>query len=199
MSTCLWYSVCSRYKRKGNSSLGLDPRKQEVSWEESQSKKKKKGTNKKAADRYYSAVNRQMLKSEALVSIFPTNSECSGAAGPALFLPLADDEENTKGPPGRRFSQNIHKPELRIFLQCGLFLNQHAFLIQASMCSQQPWILWGCTTPLLPSGSRGRDSRCMQNRRIRTWSQSQVQHLWLGELKSLTGSWESSQLTHSYG
>lgn len=130
--------MCSRYKRKGNSSLGLDPRKQEVSWEESQSKKKKKGANKKAADRYYSAVNRQMLKSEALVSIFPTNSECSGATGPALFLPLADDKENTKGPPGRRFSQNIHKPELRLFLQCGLFLNQHAFLMQASMCSQQP-------------------------------------------------------------
>lgn len=130
--------MCSRYKRKGNSSLGLDPRKQEVSWEESQSKKKKKGANKKAADRYYSAVNRQMLKSEALVSIFPTNSECSGATGAALFLPLADDEENTKGPPGRRFSQNIHKPELRLFLQRGLFLNQHAFLMQASMCSQQP-------------------------------------------------------------
>lgn len=86
--------------------MGLDPRKQEVSWEESQSKKKKKGTNKKAADRYYSAVNRQMLKSEALVSIFPTNSECSGATGPVLFLPLTDDQENTKGPPGRRFSQN---------------------------------------------------------------------------------------------
>lgn len=82
--------------------MGLDPRKQEVSWEESQSKKKKKGTNKKAADRYYSVVNRQLLKSEAPVSIFPTNSECSGATGPALFLPLTDEEENTKGPPGRR-------------------------------------------------------------------------------------------------
>ncbi|TNM95670.1 hypothetical protein fugu_016753 [Takifugu bimaculatus] len=96
----LYRGDIAKYRRKGNSSLGLDPRKQEVSWEESQSKKKKKGTNKKAADRYYSAVNRQMLKSEALVSIFPTNSECSGATGPALFLPLTDDQENTKGPPG---------------------------------------------------------------------------------------------------
>lgn len=119
--------------------MGLDPRKQEVSWEESQSKKKKKGTNKKAADRYYSAVNRQMLKSEALVSIFPTNSECSGATGPALFLPLTDNEENTKGQPGRRFSHNRRcSLNLNLFVQCGLFLNQQAFLIQAAMCSQQP-------------------------------------------------------------
>lgn len=118
--------------------MGLDPRKQEVSWEESQSKKKKKGTNKKAADRYYSAVNRQMLKSEALVSIFPTNSECSGATGPALFLPLADDEENTKGPPGRRFS---HKRLGSIIHSRGYFFSvvflKHAFLIQAAMCSRQ--------------------------------------------------------------
>lgn len=83
--------------------MGLDRRKQEVSWDESQSKKKKKkGPNKEAADRYYSAVNRQLLKSGAPVSIVPTNSECSGATG--SFLPLTDNEENTKAQPGRRFS-----------------------------------------------------------------------------------------------
>lgn len=97
--------VSSRYKRKGNSTLGLDPRKQEVSWEESESNKKRKGTNKKAADRYYSAVSRQMLKSEAPVSIFPTISESSATTSPASFL-LLTDEENMKREAGRRFIHN---------------------------------------------------------------------------------------------
>lgn len=85
--------------------MGLDPRKQEVSWEESESNKKRKGTNKKAADRYYSAVSRQMLKSEAPVSTFPTISECSATTSPASFL-LLTDEENTKREAGRRFIHN---------------------------------------------------------------------------------------------
>lgn len=97
--------VSSRYKRKGNSTLGLDPRKQEVSWEESESNKKRKGTNKKAADRYYSAVSRQMLKSEAPVSIFPTISKCSATTIPESFL-LLTDEENMKREAGRRFIHN---------------------------------------------------------------------------------------------
>lgn len=98
-------SLCSRYKRKGNTTLGLDPRKQEVSWEESESNKKRKGTNKKAADRYYSAVSRQMLKSEAPVSIFPTISECSATTSLTSFLPLTE-EENLKREPGRRYSHD---------------------------------------------------------------------------------------------
>lgn len=96
--------MCSRYKRKGNSSLGLDPRKQQVSWEESESNKKRKGANKKAA-RYYSAVSRQMLTSEAPISMFPTTPESSSATGSASFLPLTD-EENIKREPGRRSSHN---------------------------------------------------------------------------------------------
>lgn len=98
-------SVCSRYRRKGKSALGLDPRKQEVSWEESESNKKRKGLNKKNADRYYSAVSHQMLKSEAPVSIFPTISESSATTSPASFL-LLTDEENMKREPGKRCSHN---------------------------------------------------------------------------------------------
>lgn len=114
-SWCLWdchmfkvffkQFVCSRYRRKGNSALGLDPRKQEVSWEESDSNKKRKSMKKKAADRYYSAVSHQMLKTEAPVSIFPTISEYSATTSPASFL-LLTDEENIKREPGRRCSHN---------------------------------------------------------------------------------------------
>lgn len=98
-------SVCSRYKRKGKSALGLDPRKQAVSWEETEPNKKKKGLNKKASDRYYSAVSHQTLKSEAPVSIFPRISECSATTSPASFL-LLTDEENIKREPGKRCSHN---------------------------------------------------------------------------------------------
>lgn len=61
--------------------------------------------NKKAADRYYSSVSRQMMKSEAPVSIFPTISECSATTSPASFL-LLTNEENMKREPGRRCSHN---------------------------------------------------------------------------------------------
>lgn len=98
-------SVLFRYKRKGNAALGLDPRKQQVNWEESESNKKRKVMNKKAADRYYSAVSRHMLKSEAPVSIVPTISECSATTSPASFL-LLTEEENMKREPGRRYSHD---------------------------------------------------------------------------------------------
>lgn len=132
-SWCLWNChmfkvffkqfVCSRYKRKGNSTLGLDPRKQEVSWEESDSNKKRKSMKKKAADRYYSAVSHQMLKTEAPVSIFPTISEYSATTSPASFL-LLTDEENIKREPGRRCSHNSLcgiKKEHVLFIPCGFY------------------------------------------------------------------------------
>lgn len=117
--------------------MGLDRRKQEVSWEESQSKKKRKGVNKNSADRYYSAVSRQVLKSEAPVSTFPIIPECSDATGPASFLPLT--EENTKEEPGRRFSRNglhsINQSRCYLFNVASIMW---FILIQAAACSQQP-------------------------------------------------------------
>uniref|UniRef100_A0A3B4YMW3 NRDE-2, necessary for RNA interference, domain containing n=1 Tax=Seriola lalandi dorsalis TaxID=1841481 RepID=A0A3B4YMW3_SERLL len=43
----LYRGDVARYRRKGSSSLGLDPRRQGVSWQESESKKKQKGGDKK--------------------------------------------------------------------------------------------------------------------------------------------------------
>uniref|UniRef100_A0A3Q4H0D4 NRDE-2, necessary for RNA interference, domain containing n=1 Tax=Neolamprologus brichardi TaxID=32507 RepID=A0A3Q4H0D4_NEOBR len=61
----LYRGDVARYRRKGSSALGLDFHKQGVSWEDSEAtnkKKKKGGDGKKAADRYYSTVSRQLLK-----------------------------------------------------------------------------------------------------------------------------------------
>uniref|UniRef100_A0A3Q3RCK6 NRDE-2, necessary for RNA interference, domain containing n=1 Tax=Monopterus albus TaxID=43700 RepID=A0A3Q3RCK6_MONAL len=93
----LYRGDVTRYKRKGSSSLGLDPRRQEVSWEESESSKKQKGVDKKkTADRYFSTVSRQLLKAEPPVLTLPTIPECSDVIKSTPFLPLGDDKE-TKG------------------------------------------------------------------------------------------------------
>lgn len=87
--------------------MGLDPRRQAVSWEESESNKKQKGGDKRkaaaAADRYFSTVSRQLLRSEPPVPTLPTIPECSDGTGPTSFLPLGDDEENKGGEKGERF------------------------------------------------------------------------------------------------
>ncbi|KAK1893452.1 Nuclear exosome regulator NRDE2 [Dissostichus eleginoides] len=95
--------MCSRYRRKGHSSLGLDPRKQGVSWEVSESNKKQKGRDKKkAADRYFSTVSRQLLRSEPLVPTLPTIPKDGNAISTSSFLPLGGDEESKGGKTGDR-------------------------------------------------------------------------------------------------
>lgn len=95
--------MCFRYKRKGSSSLGLDPRRQQVSWEESESKKQKSGDKKKAADRYFSTVSRQLLRSEPPVSTLPTIPESSDIIKSTSFLPLDGVEEKKGVEAGKRF------------------------------------------------------------------------------------------------
>ncbi|KAF1375128.1 hypothetical protein PFLUV_G00236260 [Perca fluviatilis] len=89
----LYRGDVARYKRKGSSSLGLDLRRQGISWEESESNKKQRGGDKKrAADRYFSTVSRQLLRSEPPIPTLPTIPERGDAIGPASFLPLGDQE-----------------------------------------------------------------------------------------------------------
>uniref|UniRef100_A0A8D0D0N6 NRDE-2, necessary for RNA interference, domain containing n=1 Tax=Sander lucioperca TaxID=283035 RepID=A0A8D0D0N6_SANLU len=84
----LYRGDVARYKRKGSSSLGLDFRRQGVSWEESESNKKQKGGDKKrAADRYFSTVSRQLLRSQPPIPTLPTIPERGDAISPASFLP----------------------------------------------------------------------------------------------------------------
>lgn len=92
-----------RYKRKGSSSLGLDPHRQEVSWEESESKKQKSADKKKAAGRYFSAVSRQLLRSETPVPVLSTIPESDIKHN--SFLLLGDTEEKKGGEIGKLFSQ----------------------------------------------------------------------------------------------
>ncbi|KAM7376652.1 hypothetical protein PAMP_006374 [Pampus punctatissimus] len=94
----LYRGDVARYKRKGRSSLGLDLRRQEVSWEESESNKKQKsGDKKKVADRYFSTVSRQLLRSQHPVPTLPRIPECGDVISPTSFLPLGDDDGENKG------------------------------------------------------------------------------------------------------
>lgn len=91
--------MCSRYRRKGSSALGLDFHKQGVSWEDSEAtnkKKKKGGDGKKAADRYYSTVSRQLLKAAPALPALPASFDGSDGTSSAIFLPLCDDEADNK-------------------------------------------------------------------------------------------------------
>uniref|UniRef100_H2MTT5 NRDE-2, necessary for RNA interference, domain containing n=1 Tax=Oryzias latipes TaxID=8090 RepID=H2MTT5_ORYLA len=63
----LYRGDVARYRRKGTSSLGLDCRKQEISWEDSKKKRKQKGDG--GADRYFSTASRHLLRSEPSVSV----------------------------------------------------------------------------------------------------------------------------------
>ncbi|XP_054652067.1 nuclear exosome regulator NRDE2 isoform X2 [Dunckerocampus dactyliophorus] len=92
----LYRGQVARYKRKGRSSLGLDPCRQEVSWEDSSKKKDKK----KGADRYFSTGCRQLLRSELPLPVVPRVLEGSDVASASLFLPLGDTERENKGKTG---------------------------------------------------------------------------------------------------
>ncbi|XP_041828483.1 nuclear exosome regulator NRDE2 isoform X2 [Melanotaenia boesemani] len=92
----LYRGDVARYKRKGNSTLGLDSRKQEISWEDSETKKKHKGDSKKASDRYFSAANRQLVRSEPPVPVLPETTDSRDPTNSASFLSLGDAEGDNK-------------------------------------------------------------------------------------------------------
>ncbi|XP_060938719.1 nuclear exosome regulator NRDE2 [Limanda limanda] len=94
----LYRGDVARYKRKGSSSLGLDLRRQGVSWEEAESNKKQKGRDKrKAAGRYFSAVSRQLLRSQLALPTLPKNPDCLDVISAITFLPLGDQEGENNG------------------------------------------------------------------------------------------------------
>ncbi|KAM9786719.1 nuclear exosome regulator NRDE2 [Syngnathus typhle] len=93
----LYRGDVARYKRKGISSLGLDPLKQEVHWEEDVNKKHKRGDKKKGADRYFSTACRQFLRSEQPLPTLPRVCESNRVTRSSPFLPLEDIEGEQKG------------------------------------------------------------------------------------------------------
>ncbi|XP_071761867.2 nuclear exosome regulator NRDE2 [Centroberyx gerrardi] len=89
----LYRGDIARYRRKGSSALGLDPRNQEISWDESEPNKKKKGGDKKrGADRYFSSASRHLLRSEPPVPSLPRIPECADIISPTSFLPLGGEQ-----------------------------------------------------------------------------------------------------------
>uniref|UniRef100_A0A8C4ZMM6 NRDE-2, necessary for RNA interference, domain containing n=1 Tax=Gadus morhua TaxID=8049 RepID=A0A8C4ZMM6_GADMO len=70
----LYRGDVARYRRKGSSSLGLDPRFQAISWEESEQsakKKKKADVKRRRADRYFSKDSQELLRAETPVPSLP--------------------------------------------------------------------------------------------------------------------------------
>ncbi|XP_051869405.1 nuclear exosome regulator NRDE2 [Pristis pectinata] len=88
----LYRGDLARYKRKGDVCIGLDPKKQWITWEDSNQRKKRV---KKREDRYYSTSSLQLLS----IDTVPVHCEdvlrgkTSGVA-PASFIPVPDWEES---------------------------------------------------------------------------------------------------------
>ncbi|KAM4626041.1 nuclear exosome regulator NRDE2 [Polymixia lowei] len=107
----LYRGDIARYRRKGSSSLGLNPRLQEVSWEESGSNRKQKSRDKKSAvDRYFSLASRQLLRSEPIAPTLPRIPACSDVISPTSFLPLGTAEGEGKGDMGERVQTSWVNP-----------------------------------------------------------------------------------------
>ncbi|XP_054987614.1 nuclear exosome regulator NRDE2 isoform X1 [Sorex araneus] len=84
----LYRGDIARYKRKGDSCLGLNPKKQRVSWEGAPRQKKPPHAQ---GERYFARRNVGLM-SEAGLAVRPHGPE-PPAAGPAAFIPVADPEE----------------------------------------------------------------------------------------------------------
>ncbi|XP_070699085.1 nuclear exosome regulator NRDE2 [Pempheris klunzingeri] len=142
----LYRGDVARYKRKGSSPLGVDPRKQGIIWEESESNKKQKGGNKKrTADRYFSTVTRQLLSSEPHVLTLPTIPQCSDAIRPTSFLPLGDDKESKGGEAGDRVLTSSVNPLGVYDSSTALWLQGKGQQVQDIQTEQSPVLLAGRT------------------------------------------------------
>uniref|UniRef100_A0A3Q2PZY5 NRDE-2, necessary for RNA interference, domain containing n=1 Tax=Fundulus heteroclitus TaxID=8078 RepID=A0A3Q2PZY5_FUNHE len=106
----LYRGDVARYRRKGSSTLGLDFRRQGVSWEKSDTKKKKKASvNGNTADRYFSVVTRKLLRAEPPVSVLPATPKSSDALNTTSFLPLDDVErDNTRLQSGDKAEASVN-------------------------------------------------------------------------------------------
>ncbi|TMS21098.1 Protein NRDE2-like protein [Larimichthys crocea] len=98
----------------------------------SESNKKQKGRDKKkAADRYFSAVSRQLLRSEPPVPTLPTIPERVDATGSTSFLLLGDDEERKTGETGNRTQTSSVNP-------LGVYDSSTALWLQGKGQQEQP-------------------------------------------------------------
>ncbi|XP_057716285.1 nuclear exosome regulator NRDE2 [Corythoichthys intestinalis] len=105
----LYRGDVARYRRKGSSTLGLDRRRQEVSWEDA--KKKRKGRDKqKGEDRYFSRVCRQLLRSQLPLLTLPRVPESSHITKSSVFLSLEDNEGEKKEEAGVRIQTSSVNP-----------------------------------------------------------------------------------------
>ncbi|XP_076025305.1 nuclear exosome regulator NRDE2 isoform X2 [Genypterus blacodes] len=120
-----------RYRRKGSSSLGLNHRTQEISWEES-NKKQKGGDKKRAADRYFSTASRQLLRSQPTLPTLPTVPESTEVVSSISFLPLGCDErEGKRGETGDRVPTSTVNP-------LGVYDSSTALWLQGKGLQEQP-------------------------------------------------------------
>ncbi|KAJ8290294.1 hypothetical protein GJAV_G00011040 [Gymnothorax javanicus] len=117
----LYRGNIARYKRRGSSALGLNPKTQDVSWEEPGSEKKKtsrKGDRK--PERYYSRAARQLLSSRGLPARpSPPGSGVSLASANFIPVPPCAEGEGQSTPQGSTWVNplGVYDPSTSLWLQ----------------------------------------------------------------------------------
>uniref|UniRef100_A0AAV2JD92 NRDE-2, necessary for RNA interference, domain containing n=1 Tax=Knipowitschia caucasica TaxID=637954 RepID=A0AAV2JD92_KNICA len=111
----LYRGDVARYRRKGSSVLGVDPRRQGVVWDDPGSDKKLKDKKKRRGvgcgeERYFSTACRQLLLSELPVLIAPTATSVNIDIKGEPFLALCDTKENTESLTSERSQSSSFNP-----------------------------------------------------------------------------------------
>ncbi|MBN3294897.1 NRDE2 protein, partial [Amia calva] len=84
----LYRGDIARYKRKGNSSLGLNPKTQHITWADSTSEKKKSA---KVPDRYFAKACRLLLSAEGFPVLPCAEGPNRGLPSPSVgFIPISE-------------------------------------------------------------------------------------------------------------
>ncbi|KAI7804865.1 nuclear exosome regulator NRDE2 isoform X2 [Triplophysa rosa] len=87
----LYRGDIARYKRKGNSCLGMDFRTQAVSWVDGGPEKKRAD---KKPERYFSPSTRQLLHSDSLL-VLPSSESTPTSSDPYIELSACTEEQNS--------------------------------------------------------------------------------------------------------
>ncbi|KAJ8341255.1 hypothetical protein SKAU_G00335460 [Synaphobranchus kaupii] len=116
----LYRADIARYRRKGSSALGLNPKTQSVSWAEPGAGKKAGRKGDRQPERYYSRRARQLLGSRALPAR-PAVPGPGGGLAAAHFIPVPScaEEEGRAGPQGPSWVNplGVYDPSTSLWLQ----------------------------------------------------------------------------------
>uniref|UniRef100_A0A8C8RWC3 NRDE-2, necessary for RNA interference, domain containing n=1 Tax=Pelusios castaneus TaxID=367368 RepID=A0A8C8RWC3_9SAUR len=106
----LYRGDIARYKRKGDSCLGIDLKKQRITWESSTVEKKQ---SHKRPERYFMKNSVRLLKADGI----PVYSKSQTSSGPSTFIPVSQPDSDTPPATTSVNPLGIYDPLTTLWLQ----------------------------------------------------------------------------------